>query len=79
MASKEERNSSTAESVSSWVPRVPDWFVMQNKPMEVSTQRDIIGNQGMMVKPPLVAPNNWVLLKHPKTKELDMVLVISKS
>ncbi|GMP26124.1 hypothetical protein CsSME_00002702 [Camellia sinensis var. sinensis] len=79
MASKEERNSSTAGSVSSFVPGIPDWFVMQNKPREMSTQRNAVGNQNRMVKPSLVAPNNWVLLKHLKTKEPNMVPVISRS
>lgn len=78
VASKIERSSSTSESVGSWVPGVPDWFVMQNKPKEVPIQKGV-GNQGRMVKPPLAAPNNWVLLKHPKTKEPDMVPVISRS
>ncbi|KAF5933197.1 hypothetical protein HYC85_029368 [Camellia sinensis] len=76
--SKEEKGSATSGSVSSWLPGVPDWFVMQNKPREVPTQRNV-GNQGRMVKPPLVVPNNWVLLKHPRTKEPDMVPVISRS
>ena len=52
---------------------------MQNKPKEMLVQRSVVGDKGRMVKPLLVAPNNWVLLKHPKTKEPDMVLVISKS
>ncbi|XP_028054285.1 uncharacterized protein LOC114258513 [Camellia sinensis] len=76
--SKVERNSSTSGSVGSWVPGVPDWFVMQNKPREVLAYGDVV-NQGRMIKPPMVAPNNWVLLKHPKTREPDMVPVISRS
>ena len=79
VTSKEERSSATTGSVSSWVPGVPDWFVIQNKPKEMSTQRNVVENLSRMVKPPLVAPNNWVLLKHPKTKEPNMVLVISRS
>ena len=79
MDSKDERGSSTTGPMGSWVPGVPDWFVMQNKPREIPVQRNAVGDQGKMVKPPLVAPNNWVLLKHPKTKEPNMVPVISRS
>ncbi|CAL5361510.1 unnamed protein product [Camellia sinensis] len=39
VTSKEERSSATVGSVGSWVPGVPDWFVMQNKPREVFTER----------------------------------------
>ncbi|XP_028105256.1 uncharacterized protein LOC114304287 [Camellia sinensis] len=78
MASKVEKGSSASESASSWVPGVPDWFVMQNKPRELPVRGDVV-NLGRMIRPPMVAPNNWVLLKHPKTREPDMVPVISRS
>ncbi|KAI8015098.1 Non-specific lipid-transfer protein [Camellia lanceoleosa] len=63
--------------MSSWVPGVPNWFVWQNKFKEMPAQRSVFGDNGIMIKPLLVALNNLVLLEHLKTKELDMVPVTS--
>lgn len=45
----------------------------------MTTQRKVFADQGRMIKPPLVAPNNWVLLKNPKPREPDVVPIISRS
>lgn len=68
-----------ARLVGSWVLGVLDWFVMQNKRKEMPTQRKLLRDQGIMIKPLLVGPNNWVLLKKPKTREPNVVPIISRS